>query len=595
MRKYSREMIAQVISANDIVDVIGSCIELKPSGTARFKALSPFTNEKTPSFMVSRDRQMYYCFSSSRGGDVIRFIMEFEGLSFNEALEKLADRAGIRLESTGREDNQADYQRRRILELNAFAAKFYRRQLLNPATGGSGRDYLKRRGLQESTEARFGLGLAVDSYDQFRDAALKQGFRETELAASGLLRKGDRSFYDFFRNRIIIPIKDISGNVAAFGGRDLGDSPAKYINSPETHAYKKSQVLYGLYEARDALRKEGKAILVEGYFDLMRCFDAGIENVVATCGTALTEQQAVYIKRYVPSVVIVYDGDAAGIRAALKGISILTAIGLSVYAMAPPDGKDPDEFIRDEGAQAFRDRVAGAQDFVNFYIEMNAAQRGTFEGNTEIAYALFAIVRTLKGSLRVDQYLKRIAEGLGIHEWECKRGFEEFCRNQRLPRRVETMPTATDAAAPVPRPHKDDIDFIAALITFSALHDVVLDNEHEIHTESPVFSLAKRVVRRENGALSLDELESGEEETLYTAAASIDPPEAPKARRIVEERVLQFMVNGWKERLTLLLQQERRAQQDQDRVRSAELFDQILELKKRIESPELNRDDASEV
>jgi len=157
------------------------------------------------------------------------------------------------------------------------------------------------------------------------------------------------------------------------------------------------------------------------------------------------------------------------------------------------------------------------------------------------------------------------------------------------------MPTATDAAAPVPRPHKDDIDFIAALITFSALHDVVLDNEHEIHTESPVFSLAKRVVRRENGALSLDELESGEEETLYTAAASIDPPEAPKARRIVEERVLQFMVNGWKERLTLLLQQERRAQQDQDRVRSAELFDQILELKKRIESPELNRDDASEV
>ncbi len=591
MRRYSREMIAQVVSANDIVDVIGSCIELSPSGTGRFKALSPFTNEKTPSFMVSRDRQMFYCFSSSRGGDVIRFIMEFEGLSFNEALEKLAERAGIRLESAGREDNQADYQRRRILELNTFAARFYRRQLLNSATGGPGREYLKRRGLQESTEARFGLGLAVDSYDQFRDAALKQGFRENELATSGLLRKGDRSLYDFFRNRVIIPIKDISGNVVAFGGRDLGDSPAKYINSPETPAYKKSHILYGLYEARDALRKEGKAILVEGYFDLMRCFDAGIENVVATCGTALTEQQAVYIKRYVPSVVIVYDGDAAGIRAALKGISILTSVGLSVYAMAPPDGKDPDEYIRDEGAQAFRDKVAGAKDFINFYIEMNGDRTGSFEGNTEIAYALFAIIRSLKGSLRINQYLKCIADGLGIHEWECKRGFEEFCRNQRLPRRVET--STPDGGTPPPaKMLKDDIDFIASLITYAGLHAVLWNNEHEIHTESPAFTLAQKVVRHENGVLSLDDMASEEEQSLYTAAVNVDAPTADKARKIVEERVLRFMVDEWKDRLVLLQQQERRAQQDRDQAKSAELFDRILELKKRIESPELNRDES---
>ncbi len=593
MSKYSRETIRQVIDANDIVDVIGSCIELNPAGSGRYKALSPFTNEKTPSFMVSSDRQMYYCFSSSRGGDVLRFLMEFEGLSFNEGLQKLADRAGIKLESAGPEDNRADYLRRKVLELNAFAARFYRKQLMSPTVGRSGRQYLKRRGLQESTEARFGLGLALDSYDQLRDAALKQGFRESELLASGLLRKGDRSLYDFFRNRLIIPIKDISGNITAFGGRDLGDSPAKYINSPETPAYKKSQVLYGLYEARDAIRKEGKAILVEGYFDLMRCFDAGIENVVATCGTALTEQQAMNIKRYAPTVVLVYDGDAAGIRAALKGISILTGAGLNVYAMAPPDGKDPDDYIRDEGVQAFSDRVAQAKDFINFYVDMNASQVGSVEGNTEIAYALFAIVRTLKGSLRIDQYLKRIAQGLGIHEWECKRAFEGFCRNQRLPRRVENTVPGTDTAQPAAKPVKDDIDFIAALIHFSELQSVLLENEHEIQSESPAFTLAKRVASSEDAPLALDDLESEDEEALYTAAANVDPPSRDKASEIVEKRLLRFMVDRWNRELILLQQQERRAQQDRDHARSAELFDRILELKRRTESPRLHRSESN--
>ena len=584
MSKYSREMIAQVVAACDIVDVIGGCIELKPSGGNRYKALSPFTNEKTPSFMVSRDRQMYYCFSSGQGGDAIRFLMQYEGLSFNEALQKLADRAGIKLESAGREDNKEDFLRRRVLELNTFAARFYRRQLLTPTAGGTGREYLKRRGLQESTEARFDLGLAVDAYDQLRDAALKQGFRESELIASGLVRKGERSLYDFFRNRVIVPIKDVSGNVVAFGGRDLGDSPAKYVNSPETAAYKKSRVLYGLYEARDALRREGRAILVEGYFDLMRCFDAGIENVVATCGTALTEQQAMLIKRYAPEVIVVYDGDAAGIRAALKGISLLTGAGLTVSAMAPPDGKDPDDFIRDAGADAFRDRIASARDFVSFYIEMNAELARTIEGRTEIAHALFAILRALDTPMRVDQYLQRIADGLGIHVWDCKRDFERFCRNQRFPSRVESPVGGEPKTPATTRPVKDDVDFIAALLAFPDLRPLVVAVKEEIQSEEPAFTLARQVSAGGGDALQLDELANDAERMLYTAAATADATDPEKARQVVTERLARFKRDAWNTEMAALQEQVRQAQRDQDRARVGELSDRIMELKGRLES-----------
>lgn len=584
MKKYSRETIGQVLAACDIVDVIGGYIDLKPSGANRFKALSPFTNEKTPSFMVSRDRQMYYCFSSGRGGDVLRFIMEYEGLSFNEALQKLADRAGITLESAGREDNREEYLRRRLLELNTFAARFYRRQLLNPVVGVSGREYLKRRGLQESTEARFGLGLAVDAYDQFRDAAFKEGFRESELSASGLVRRGDRALYDFFRNRVIIPIKDISGNVVAFGGRDLGDSPAKYVNSSESAVYKKSRVLYGIYEARDALRKEGQAILVEGYFDLMRCFDAGVENIVATCGTALTEQQAMLIKRYAPEVVVVYDADAAGIRAALRGIGLLVAAGLTVRAMTPPQGKDPDDFIREAGGQAFRDEIHKAKDFITYYIDMNAEQLRTIEGRTEVAHGLFAILRTMDTSLRMDQYLRRIASGLGIHVWECKREFERYCRNQRYPARVESIASGEGADKARLKPVKDDIDFIAALITFPELHGLFAELGNEIESSTPAFTLAGRLCGAGDERVSLTDLDSEAEESLLTAAANAEVIALEKARQIVSERLSRFRSDAWNGQMALLQRQAQEAQRDRDDARAAELWDRIVELKRKIES-----------
>ena len=566
MSKYSREMIAQIVAANDIVDVIGGCIELKPSGTNRYKGLSPFTNEKTPSFMVSRDRQMYHCFSSGQGGDVISFIMLYEGLSFNEALQKLAERAGIKLEASGIEDDKEAYMRRRVLELNTFAAKFYQHCLLEPTGGASAREYLKTRQLKEATET--GLGLASDDWSRFYEAATKKQFRDSEIMASGLARRGDRSIYDFFRNRLIVPIRDVSGNVVAFGGRDLGNGPAKYINSPETLAYKKSRVLYGLYEARDAMRRQQQAILVEGYFDLMRCFDVGIENVVATCGTALTEQQAMLIKRYVPEVIVVYDGDAAGIRAAIKSIGILTGAGLTVRAMTPPDGKDPDDFIRDEGAEEFLARIAVASDFVTFYIEMSKDKVRTIEGRTEIANELFAILQTLDEPIRVDQYISLIAKGLGVHDWDCKRNFERFCKTRRRTGVVQSQETPQQTTQNVA--HKDDIDFIATLLAYPEHRSMFLHECGAITAEETVFALAKRLCETE-AHLTLHDLDDEQERVLFSAAVNTETPEPVRAHQFVTERISTFKRKILEQEMDQILKQFRQAEKDKDEKRLVEL------------------------
>jgi DNA primase len=584
LKKYSREMIGRVLASCDIVDVIGEHVELKDSGNHRFKGLSPFTNEKTPSFMVSRDRQMYYCFSSGQGGDVLHFLMELEGLSFNEALQKLADRAGVVLESSGRSDNRDDYLRRRLLELHTFAARFFTRQLQEPGSGANAQAYLQGRKLQSATSAHFGLGFAADSFNLLRDAAFKEGFRESELMAAGLVRRGDRSLYDFFRNRLMIPIRDVSGNVVAFGGRDLGDSPAKYINSPESIIYNKSQVLYGLHECRDGLRKKGCAVLVEGYFDLMRCFDAGFNYCLATCGTALTFQQAMLIKRYAQEVVVVYDGDAAGIRAALRGISLLLDAGLTVRALTLPDAKDPDDYIRDEGADAFASRLENAKDFVSYYIAMNRDQLETIEGRTEVAQNLFGLLRSMDEPLRVDQYLHRIASGLNIHIWECKRAFEDYWRNQRGPTRMTRVSSSKDAGAASSKPTKDHVDFIAALMFYPDLHVSVLELLDEIESDLPAFILAGRLCRSADTDLLMSELDTEAEQALFAAASVVDKMDEERAHFIVNELVIRFRQNAWNAEIQRLHQQLQEAQRDQDTARTTSLYDRIVTLKRNIEA-----------
>jgi DNA primase len=461
---YSRDVVAEVIAANPIEDIVGAALTLQPAGSGRKKALCPFHQEKTPSFHVNAQRQVYHCFGCGKGGDVISFVMEHEGLTFMEAVRKLADRGGVRLPAASGDYDKNEYLRGKTLEFNQFAASWYLRQLHDPEGGAAARAYVAKRQLKAETLQRFGVGLAPEGWQGLADAGRAKGFAEAVLEASGLCKRGERGgLYDLFRNRVTFPIRDVSGNLVAFGGRDLGDSPAKYINSPETAVYKKSRVLFGLYEAREALRAQKRALLVEGYFDLLRCFDAGIENVVATCGTALTPGQAALIRRYVPEVVVVYDGDAAGIKAAMKASGVLTAAGLTVRAMALPGGQDPDDYIRDAGPVAFQALVAEAPHFITFYARHSRERAATIEGRTEVARELFEILMTLDDELRVDEYVKMAAKELGLNEYACRREFDK-ARRDGMQRRTVAEERAEQAAPPAYNPPMEDASFIAALL-----------------------------------------------------------------------------------------------------------------------------------
>ena len=512
-----KDMVREVLAAVDIVDVLGDSVELKSAGSSRFKGLCPFHQEKTPSFIVSRDRQTFYCFGCERGGDAITFLRDQEGLSFHEALQKLADRGGIQLRKFGGEGSREAQLRTQVLALSKLAARFYRDLLKNDKLGQPGRDYLAQRGLHDRIVERFGLGHVPEGWRALVTHARESGIQESVLIGSGLAKRGERGgLYDLFRNRVVFPIRDVSGDVVAFGGRDLGDGPAKYINSPENPVYKKGRVLYGLYEARDAMRKSGQVLLVEGYFDLLRCFDAGIENVVATSGTALTGEQASLIRRYVSSVVVVFDGDRAGIRAALRSIGILTSAGLSVRALALPDGQDPDDYIRSEGREAFLALVENAADFVTFYVRMSAERTETIEGRTEVARELFDIFKQIDDVLSRDEYVKHLAKALGMNVPRCCEEFERYVRGDSgRTRVVREEPAATQRVG-----HDDEVFVASLMVDPQRLESVKEFIASELLGPGPVCEVVESLIAMETGGFR--GLESEEARRLYSVAASVD-------------------------------------------------------------------------
>jgi DNA primase len=532
---YSKDVVAQVLAASDIVEVIGAQLELKPSGGNRFLALCPFHNEKTPSFSVSRERQAYYCFGCEKHGDAITFMVDHEGLSFPEAVQKLADRASITLPAASGGSNRDDGRRAKLIELGKFAVGFYRKMLDHPLKGSEARAYLKTRTLEAETVKRFGLGYGPDGYEVFLAAAREAGFKDGLLESSGMIRRSERgSLYDFFRNRLLVPIRDVSGNVVAFGGRDLsGKAAGKYINTPENALYKKSLILYGLYEARDAIRKSKQTVLVEGYFDLLRCVDAGVENVVATCGTALTDGQAKLIRRYSTEVVLVYDGDAAGIKAASRAIAILTAVGLAVRVLALPDNQDPDDYIRANGAEDFRRLLDEAQDFVAFYVEAHREKLKTIEGRTEVAGELFTIVRGMDDAIRQDEYLKRAAQALDVDEWALRRQYEGSERSQRV--KTEAVRTTAEAQKDTVTfrpygPHMEAREFIAALLCSGELRTVAKGAlEKVVLPDGPL----REVLEATLSGSGLTGMEDGEAQSLYAAAANSDVGRPEEATELV--------------------------------------------------------------
>lgn len=371
--RITREYVDRVRDAADIVRVISDYVALKQNGT-RFKGLCPFHQEKTPSFSVDPDRKLFYCFGCQTGGDLFQFVTEYDGVSFPDAVESLAERFGVPLPET-RERTPEDAWRDRMFEIHR-AADAYFRGVLAQDSGRGCRDYLTRRDLDDATVERLGLGYAPDGWQNLLDHLASKRFSPHEIVRAGLAipRKSGSGQYDRFRDRLTFPIRDTSGRVIAFGGRILGDGEPKYLNSPETALYVKGDHLYGLDLARDAIRREGFAVVVEGYMDLAALARAGVLNAVASLGTAFTPNQARLLTRYTRRVVVSYDGDAAGSSAAVKSFDLLLEHGLDVHVVDLPDGLDPDDYIRAHGADAYRVAVRGAPGYLDYLV--NRAIRG---------------------------------------------------------------------------------------------------------------------------------------------------------------------------------------------------------------------------
>lgn len=592
MLKYSRDIIEKVLASVDIVDVIGARLTLKPAGPNRFKALSPFTNERDPSFMVSRDRQMFHCFSSGKGGDAIRFLMEYEGLSFGEALRLLAAQAGIRLAPATASEDREEFLRNSLLELNDWVNKRFRQHLADRARGEKARACLAQRDIPDELVRRFGLGYAPPDGNDLIQAARQKQFPREVLEISGLFRRNDSGWYDFFRDRLTFPIRDLQGRVVAFGGRDLsGDSPAKYINSPETPVYRKSRVLYGLYEAREALRKAGRAVLVEGYVDLIRCHAAGVEYVVATCGTALTEQQATLIRRYVPEIIVVYDGDEAGLKAAVRGAGVLTSAGLRVRALALPDGLDPDDFVRRDGAAAFRDLLDTAPDFVTFYAGIRRDRLTTPEAKSAAAREMFEMLAGVDSTILVEEYLARIADALEISVWVCKREYERFItsRKQQGSARRETDGVRTTSRTS----SRDDLMLLADLLAYPDLRREAAMALTDMNVDRSAFASALEWVLEQpespedgdaaaqNAAAALrlnpDVME------MVSAAMLQDPHARLMADAFVRERVRALRVKHLESESRRLTETLRTAERNRDERQVVELLETIADIRRQMD------------
>lgn len=409
-REQFRERVRQ---ANDIVTVIGQQVALRPAGAGRHKGRCPFHEEKTPSFHVSEERQAYHCFGCRESGDVFAFVMKVEGLDFPGALAELARRAGIPLPER---DPQKVSEAERLRLANRQALAFFRRELRRPG-GRPALDYLRERRVSERTIEETSLGYAPDSWDALGKALEAARVPAKAAVEVGLVREGKREQrYDFFRNRLIVPIFDGQGRAVGFAGRSLDGSEPKYVNSPDSPIYHKRSVLYGLDRARAAMRAERSAVLFEGYFDCLSAWQAGVAGAVAVCGTALSGEHARLLSTSCREVVLAFDSDAAGRRAARAAIPVLLAAGLSVRVARLGEGRDPDDELRERGGPAFRELLAAAPRFLDFLVEeAQLAPGGSASGGrVEAAREVAAVVAGASDSLARDDWTRQAAGPLGF-------------------------------------------------------------------------------------------------------------------------------------------------------------------------------------
>jgi DNA primase len=521
------ETIEQIAAANDIAEVIGSYFPLKRAG-ANFKALCPFHQEKTPSFMVSPSRQTFHCFGCGAGGSVFRFVMEYEHVDFPAAVRKLAARAGITIvETRGAGDEDRQYEtRRKLLKLHAEAAEWFHENLIKKEIGEPARKYLKRRGITNEIVKRWQLGYAPDEWDAFGSWARAQGYDARDLIASGLVKAKDddqtsninpRTSYDRFRGRIMFPICNDVGEVIAFSGRlhKEEEGAAKYLNSPETPLFRKGNVLFGLHKSKRALIEANCAVVCEGQLDLISLFEAGITNVIAPQGTAFTESQARILKRFVDEVVLCFDSDAAGAKAAERSLDALMENDFIVRVVELPPGEDPDSLVRREGKEQFEKRVAQARDFFDYWIdhEIAGVDLSSMGAKIQAARNLAGTVSRVHNAVLRGEVVNKVSARLGVAAAD----FETLLAKQsRAPRLSVSSDLSETHAIPSP-PHDVAMLCLLALRDDAARNFLLAQKWRETLEQVPHADILIRILE--------SELQPDDTASLNVFMAALSPEE----------------------------------------------------------------------
>jgi DNA primase len=451
------DVINQIRERADITQVVSEYVSLSKAGQ-NYKGLCPFHAEKTPSFTVSPSRQMFHCFGCGAGGNVFTFLMKVEGREFPEAVREMGRRMGIAVPETGgRADGASKTDRDRLEQMNAAAAGWFRRTLSDPTTGSAGTAYLSQRGITPDTSDAFGLGLALPAWDGLLKALMREGFKPDELARGGLAaakeQEGKRArdasgYYDRFRSRLMFPIYDLRRSVIGFGGRVLDDGLPKYLNSPETPLFNKGRALYALERAREAAGKSGTVVIVEGYFDAIALHQAGVTNVVATLGTALTPDHVRTLRRFATKIVLLFDPDEAGIRASVRSVDLFADSGLGVRVVSLPSGDDPDTFIRSHGAEAFHALVAEAPSLLDFAVDrcLQQASSGLLEDRLRSVDEILRILHNVRHRLEKEECVRRVAERLGVSERRLVERYGDVRPPERRPAQDRSSPPLSSSA-----------------------------------------------------------------------------------------------------------------------------------------------------
>ena len=418
---FSEDIIGRVRDSVDIVDLISGYVSLKKTGKNHI-GLCPFHSEKTPSFNVNPDKQIFHCFGCGVGGDAFKFLELQEGLNFPEAVKQLAGKAGIPLPADSRsrkEDKRTEDERKGLLSIVAEASDYFRKELEGPA-GTAARAYLQKRGVSDRVVQEFSLGFARPEWDGLLRHLKHKDHSTGLMEKAGLIvkRSEGEGYYDRFRGRIIFPIRDISGQAIAFGGRVMDDSLPKYLNSPETPLYSKSNVLYCLDRAKEPARKQKYFVIVEGYLDALACHQYGAQNAVATLGTALTEGHLRLMRRFAQNIVLIFDPDPAGVKAAMRGVDLFVSSGMKVNVVSLPDGDDPDTFLKKKGYDAFAACLKKSAKFMDFVLGqvVKGGKAVSIDDKVEKAGEMLGFIAKLPSGIERDHYLKKTAEALDLDE-----------------------------------------------------------------------------------------------------------------------------------------------------------------------------------